>query len=212
MKKTSKTAKTTKSRILSTALHLFNELGLAKVTLRSIAKEMGISQGNLCYHYKKREDILEALYYQLVAKMDETVDVAASRSPSLASSFLLSKEMMQHFFDYRFFMLDFVQIMREQKTIQTHYQQLSQLREQQFIGLFQLWVQEGLMRSEEFQGEYHNMYIRSNILGDFWLSSAITRSSLHPDIVEQYNRILFQNIYPYLTSKGKAQFKEIINN
>lgn len=210
MKKTTNTTKKTKPRILNTALRLFNELGLAKVTLRSIANEMGISQGNLCYHYKKREDILEALYHQLVAKMDEVIALASSSPPSLATSFMVSKEMMQHFFDYRFFMLDFVQIMREQKKIHEHYQQLSQLREQQFIGMFQLWVQEGLMRPEEFEGEYQSLYIRYNILGDFWLSSAITKGAINFEVVEEYNLIIFQNIYPYLTPKGKKQFKEII--
>jgi AcrR family transcriptional regulator len=89
----------TKSKILATALKLFNELGLAKVTLRNIAKKMGISQGNLCYHFKKREDILEALYHQLVTLMDEVVHQAGMSLPTLSSSFQTSKKMMQHFYD-----------------------------------------------------------------------------------------------------------------
>lgn len=204
------TSTNTKSKILTTALKLFNELGLAKVTLRNIATKMGISQGNLCYHFKKREDILEALYHQLVALMDEVVHQAGMSLPTLSSSFQTSKRMMQHFYEYRFFMLDFVQIMRENEPIHQHYKALSILRQQQFLGMFELWIHEGLMRPEEFKGEFDNLYIRSSILGDFWLSSAMIQQELTVDLVDKYNHITFQNLYPYLTPKGKKQFQEII--
>lgn len=204
-------SKNTKTRILQTALRLFNDLGLAKVTLRTIAKEMGISQGNLTYHYKKREDILVALYYELVAKMDVIIADMEGTPPSLSAFFLLSKQMMQQFFDYRFFMLDFVQIMREHAVIHEHYKQLSSLRQQQFLGMFQLWIAEGLIRPEEFDGEYHNLYLRSNILGDFWLASAMTQQTISPDLVEQYSHVVFQNMYPYLTAKGKEEFQKLMD-
>jgi AcrR family transcriptional regulator len=208
--KSNTTSKNTKSKILATALKLFNEFGLAKVTLRSIAKKMGISQGNLCYHFKKREDIIEGLYHQLVTLMDAVVHQAGMSLPTLTSSFQTSKKMMHHFYDYRFFMLDFVQIMRENQTIHQHYKQLSLLRQQQFLGMFELWVHEGLMRPEEFESEFHNLYLRSSILGDFWLSSAIIQQDLSLDLVAKYNHIVFQNLYPYLTPKGKKQFQEIM--
>lgn len=207
--KSNSTTKNTKSKILSTALKLFNQQGLAKVTLRSIAKEMGISQGNLCYHFKKREDILETLYHQLVALMDEVIHKAGMSLPTLNSSYQTSNKMMEHFYNYRFFMLDFVQIMRENEKINQHYKQLSVLRKEQFLGMFELWIHEGLMRPEEFEGEFQNLYIRSNILGDFWLSSAIIQQELSIDLVKKYNHIIFQNLYPYLTPKGKKQFQEI---
>jgi AcrR family transcriptional regulator len=199
----------TKSKILATALDLFNELGLAKVTLRSIANKMGISQGNLCYHFKKREDILESLYHQLVDLMNAVVQQAGMSLPTLSSSFQSSKKMMQHFYDYRFFMLDFVQIVRENETIRQHYKALSVLRKQQFLGMFELWVHEGLMRGEEFEGEFDNLYLRSSILGDFWLSSAVIQQELTVNLVAKYNHIIFQNLYPYLSPKGKKQFQEI---
>ena len=58
----------TKLKIIKQALHLFNNNGTSNVSLRAIAKETGISIGNLQYHFKKREDIIEALYFQLVDK------------------------------------------------------------------------------------------------------------------------------------------------
>lgn len=42
---------TTKERIRRTASRLFSERGYRAVTMRNIADELGISVGNLTYHY-----------------------------------------------------------------------------------------------------------------------------------------------------------------
>ncbi len=201
----------TKARILMTSLHLFNKLGLSKVTLRTIAKEMNISQGNLNYHFKKRKDILEALYFQLVELMNSRFEQVSFEEISLKSSFENIQVMMHNFYDYRFFMLDFVQIMRENERISKHYRQLVELRQKQFLGLFKLLENEGLIRSEEIEGEYLHLYTRMNIMGDFWLSSAICTQELSPVLIDKYSRIIFMEFYPYLTLKGKEQFREIID-
>jgi AcrR family transcriptional regulator len=200
----------TKGRILETALHLFNDLGLAKVTLRTIAKEMGISQGNLNYHFKKRDDILEALYLQLVAKMDESVASLQITNFDLKNSFEVSKTMMLRFYDYRFFMLDFVQIMRDNQNIRTHYRELSQLREMQFMAMLQMWVEIGLIRAEEFEGDYANLYLRMHIIGDFWASTAYIKGELTSEKLLKYCHASFQNIYPYLTQQGKEEFHNFL--
>jgi AcrR family transcriptional regulator len=55
--------------ILETALKLFNESNTQTATTNHIAKAMGISPGNLHYHYKNREEIIRKLYIQLREEM-----------------------------------------------------------------------------------------------------------------------------------------------
>ena len=50
-----------KSEILDTAGRLFDESGGNAVSMRSIADALGISVGNLTYHYKRKEDLMEAV-------------------------------------------------------------------------------------------------------------------------------------------------------
>jgi len=54
-----------KEAILEAALQLFNENNTQSATTNHIAKSMGISPGNLHYHYKNREEIVRLLYMKL---------------------------------------------------------------------------------------------------------------------------------------------------
>lgn len=203
--------KNTKDVILKTALYLFNTHGLSKITLRSIAKEMGISQGNLNYHFKKREDIIETLYFQLVKNIDDSISNTKNLENVLGLLFNISKTIMYNFYEYRFFMLDFVQIMRENDTIKTHYLLLTAQREQEFAQLFELLVKEGTMRKEILPNEYHNLYQRFQILGDFWISSAETKKqSLTKNSVPIYSKLINQTIFPYLTTNGQKKYHSLI--
>ena len=204
--------KNTKGLILNTALELFNTEGLSKVSLRTIANKMGISQGNLNYHYKKREIIIEALYFQLVGKMDENMLKSQVNTIGLEVMFNMSFVMMESFYEYRFFMLDFVQIMREHDKIKMHYLQLTKLREEQFLVLFNLLEENGVLRKEMLPNEYLYLFKRFQILGDFWISSAeVTKSRLSKKMVEEYSIIINQAIFPYLTDVGKKEYCKIMD-
>ena len=202
----------TKAKILSTSLDLFNTYGLAKVTLRTIAKEMNISQGNLNYHFKKREDIIEALYFDLVKKIDAGIPEIEPSKINISVLIGMSNYIMKSSFDYRFFLLDFVLIIRENQTIKLHYANLVKQRQQQFGGLIMLLVQNDLMRPEKLNNEYELLIKRFHILGDFWISSAkIYNKKITKNLISEYSEILIQSIFPYLTLKGEKEYQTAIN-
>jgi len=204
--------KKTKVIILDTSLELFNSHGLSKVTLRTIAKKMGISQGNLNYHFKKREDIIEALYFQLVNNIDNSMsDLQQSKNPfQLLVS--ISKTIMSNFYEYRFFLLDFVQIMRGNQKIRNHYTELSLQREKQFSILFDLLIENNLMRKEMLPNEYKNLYKRFQMLSEFWISDIeIHNSKSTKKTISTYSEILTQAVFPYLTLKGQKEYHSTVS-
>ena len=63
-----------KEAILEAARELFNERGTQSSTTNHIAKAMGISPGNLHYHYKNREEIVRLLYIKMRKETTLSVD------------------------------------------------------------------------------------------------------------------------------------------
>src|SRR3990167_11063697 len=61
----------TKTRILDAALTLFNERGSANVTTNHIAEAMGISPGNLYYHFRNKAEIVRGLFQRIMAAWAE---------------------------------------------------------------------------------------------------------------------------------------------
>lgn len=205
--------KKTKKRILQTALTLFNSQGMSKVTLRSIANEMGISQGNLNYHFKKREDIIEALYFQIVENIDSSIANGIKTENPLKDVFSISESIMFIFYEYRFFLLDFVLIMRENIKIKAHYRKLIKQRAVEFISLIDVLIEKEIMRKKMIPNEFENLFKRIQILSDFWMSSVVIENNdITKEAVSRYSEIIHQTFFPYLTIKGQKLYKSLSLN
>lgn len=201
----------TREKILNTALRLFNEEGTNEVTPRRIAIEMGISHGNLRYHFSKKEEILYGLYMQLVASFDEAVD-QAQRQPDLKMAYDILKTTFEKLYTYRFLMIDFVSVMRQVEAIRIHYQALFQTRHAQFRQIFQALEAEGILQPEMLPGQYERFMWQMNIFSDFWVgASEIHFSGLEEDRIDFFAQIAFSMLYPYLTEKGRKAYLEVIH-
>ncbi len=70
----------TRDRILVAALRLFNEDGVAKVSTNRIAAELEMSSGNLHYHFKSKEQLVEWLFRRLESELKPFTESSASLS------------------------------------------------------------------------------------------------------------------------------------
>jgi AcrR family transcriptional regulator len=64
---------TTRERILDASIDLFAQKGFRDVSVREIAKAVGIKASSLYKHYESKEDILESIFLLFKEKMARTV-------------------------------------------------------------------------------------------------------------------------------------------
>ncbi|BAP12941.1 TetR family transcriptional regulator [Alcanivorax sp. NBRC 101098] len=113
----------TKARILETSLVLFNRQGERNVTTNHIAEALGISPGNLYYHFRNKGVIVSALFDRYQQQLLSLLE--APQGP-------LSWQVKVHYFEgllasmwqYRFFHRDLSHFLHAEETaLATRYQQ-----------------------------------------------------------------------------------------
>jgi AcrR family transcriptional regulator len=93
----------TRDRISRAALALFNERGEAHVSLAQVAGRLGISEGNLWYHFRTKHDLVAELFAELEARFDHTLSRdPASFGPLLAEFADCARQRYRDMWDYRF--------------------------------------------------------------------------------------------------------------
>ncbi|RAJ06661.1 TetR family transcriptional regulator [Chitinophaga skermanii] len=201
----------TKERILHTAVKLYNAEGIEGVTVRHIAGEMGISHGNLQYHYRTTNDIILAIYQQLedhFSRLITDMQVERPLEPSLIHVFKSSvDEAFDLMYKYRFIFLDFVAIVRRVPAIKSRYIRITQQRVQQFEQIFHMLIQKRIFRRDIPAAVYRALTTQVFIVADFWLSSNAVNVGLPMKAaMDFYKDTFWKMLYPYFTSKGLRLF------
>jgi AcrR family transcriptional regulator len=194
----------TKERILKTAMDLYNDQGVHAITSRHIAAEMGISGGNLHYHFKHTDEIIKTLYDRLSVDFDAIV-LAIASLPGIDLNTVMSfvDRSFELVYKYRFIFLHFVEISMRIPAIKKDYYQLTQRREKEFLAIFEKFKADGVFRKDIPAEVMQALITQIFIVGDFWLSNnELTLKLRGKKAIAHYSHIFSSMFYPYLTASA----------
>lgn len=109
-----------KQRILEATIKLMNEQGAA-VGTSQIADYLGISPGNLYYHFRNREEILRKLFERLSDELDEVLRVQPNEPISVARFVSCYTGGTRVLWRYRFFFASAVDFIGRDKWLAQRY-------------------------------------------------------------------------------------------
>ena len=92
----------TRDRIAQASLELFNAQGERSVTTNHIATHLGISPGNLYYHYPNKQAIIAELFAQYEAQVDSFLRPPAGRALTVADKTFYLEALLAAMWHYRF--------------------------------------------------------------------------------------------------------------
>ncbi len=200
----------TKEKIASAAKSLFNSEGYGSVTIRMIALKLDMSSGNLNYHFKKKEDILESLYFDMVTEFDRRIAELGTAELSLESIKADIESSMERMLEYVFFWTDLYNLLRSNQKIAAHFESVYEKRVAGYQFMLNSLLERGLMCGFEFQEEANLLIERMINFSDTWIyASALYHKKIDNVYLLRQASQLISMLYPYLSQAGKEEYRKI---
>ncbi|MDE2407368.1 MAG: TetR/AcrR family transcriptional regulator [Xanthomonadaceae bacterium] len=166
-------ARETRQRILDASLAMFNVQGEPNVTTNHIADELEISPGNLYYHFRNKDDIIEQLFAGYEIRMDAALAAPEGRLPGLEDIWLQLHLVFECIWDYRFLYRDLVDILSRNRRLRLRFARILKRADEQAHTVMRGLVQAGVMRAsaDEVNAAATNILV----LATFWMNYATAR-------------------------------------
>jgi len=198
----------TKDRIIAQAISTYNSEGIANVTSRKLAKQLGISHGNLEYHFPNKAALLLAIYERMREEISTDYEIKETQEPFDAfNTLLLHLEAFQE--KYKFFNLDFLEISRNAQNIGALLNETYKLRQSQLTAFFEKFRQLGYIK-EEITAENYALILHSvMVLIMFW---KVQQSVLPADAQSGETRLtkhVWALLHPIMTPKGETVYHNL---
>jgi len=203
-------ASKTRDRILDISLIMFNDRGEPNVTTNHIADELEISPGNLYYHFRNKDDIVEHLFARYEARIDQVLIVPDERLPNLEDIWLQLHLAFETMWEFRFIYRDLVDLISRNRKLRMHFSRIVKRATQNAID-----VLKGLTEAEIMRASRDEIIATANnitLVATFWLSFNTVRSGMlekgNEDLTHGIHQVMML-IAPFLRDAERLQLNNL---
>jgi AcrR family transcriptional regulator len=199
-----------KELILKKALALFNEKGFNDVSTYDIAKAVGISQGNLTYHYPTKKKLVNTLAKNMIEEIDLLV---LHVGPGF--SFIDFYENLTYTFTinlkYHFLYMNYSQIVLNDEDLNRYFLQNSADRKVLLRRMLKILSDNDLLTKNSIIKLNDKIADTINLIAVYWVSESkiYHQGKSNSQIISHHIELIFLLFRPFLTARGRENFKEI---
>lgn len=201
----------TKEKIAERALALFNEKGTDNISTRNIADDLGMSVGNLHYHFPTKTDLIRHLHSSFLEETDKLSEQLLREGPQKPDlMYKTTERTFQLIMEYQFLFRDRLTISLKIPEVTFMFKDMLKKREAEFNESIALLIKEGLLRKDLPDGQYRSLFLQIAILYNSWISNIdlFEQLALPPDNISAcYAKIISDIWIPYFSEKGLKKFQ-----
>ena len=204
----------TRERILDASLALFNELGAPNVTTNHIADEVGISPGNLYYHFRHKEDIVMGLYARYEMALAGILGDSPDSAGAADDLWLLVHLTFEVIHDFRFVHRDLSELCAAYPGLRARFQRGVETGIERTSAYCRMLARRGALDASP--EEAHALAVNVSLVTTYWLNLQALRHAgrggAAPSDDETISEGVFQVlslVTPYLQGPMQAQFRSV---
>jgi AcrR family transcriptional regulator len=209
-----KAPRRTRERILELSLKLFNEFGEPNITTTVISEEMNISPGNLYYHFRNKDDIVNSIFVQFEEEINRRLAISAERKPSIEDVWLYLHWMFELVWRYRFFYRDLNDLLSRNRKLELHFKQILAYKIKVAKQLCEQLRSEKALEADELQIDA--LATNMVVVATYWLSYEYVRNPRNYTEQKAMSDALARGCYqvlmliePYLRGDTQILFEKI---
>ena len=171
-----KAPRRTAERILEVTLELFNRFGEPNVSTTLISSELGISPGNLYYHYPAKDELINSLFDRFEKSLNELLN-AADDVRNVEDAWFFMHSLFERIWQYRFLYRDLNDLLSKNHRLETHFQTVLKNKSRAVRALLAGMVRGGAVQidAREIAPTAHSMVV----VLTYWLSYEYVRAPRH---------------------------------
>ncbi|MFZ6045833.1 TetR/AcrR family transcriptional regulator [Pseudomonas sp. CR3202] len=183
----------TRDRIVLESLALFNIQGERNVTTNHIAAHLGMSPGNLYYHFRNKQEIIAELFGQYEGRVDGFLRLPEGREVTVEDKTFYLESLLAAMWDFRFLHRDLEHLLESDPELAARYRQFAQRCLDHAYAIYHGFVAAGILRMNAAQVEA--LALNSWIVVTSWVRFLCTTRGDTGDIDQE---MLRRGIYQVL--------------
>jgi AcrR family transcriptional regulator len=196
----------TEEKIKSKGIDLFNRFGFCNVTLRQISQELGISYGNVTYHFSNKSKLLDSIYEDMNIKLTQIQSMLQPDEQLLKYFLKLPNYNFDITLEYIFFYKDFLELKRKYSEFYEKVEIKNQIRRNQWLQLLSTLQQNEYLKKELTSEDLNYIIELSISMRMFYFQNTDLKQIEKNTFKDKVNRLLL----PYLSDHGLQIYKETI--
>jgi AcrR family transcriptional regulator len=204
----------TRDRILDVSLQLFNQYGERNVTTNHIASELGISPGNLYYHFRNKGDIVYELFHRYGDQVIETLIIPEDRPITWQDKINIHETMLHILWHSRFLHRDLEYLLVQDERLSAFYNRFASRTLRNAMDIHRKLAEAGLIEAteEQMRGMTLNIWVIATSWISFLHSTAIHAGYQDAITEGMIRRGIYQIICleePYLRGEAIGNLREL---
>jgi len=200
----------TQDRIINTALVLFNDFGTKAISTNRIADECGVSRGNLHYHFRTKEEIIQTIFQQIDREMEQNWS-DDHLHPTMEYMHAMFDRQMKLIWQYRFFYLELNSLLQNDARLKVLFFDNRGKRVKEVKIFFEAMIQQGYINLADDPDTLESLLLTSWLVSDQWPQYlAINEMVLNEENISRGFDLLLDIFQPYFTAKAIAENQEIM--
>lgn len=206
----------TAERILEVTLELFNRFGEPNVSTTLISAELGISPGNLYYHYPAKDELINSLFDRYESALDELLR-AADDVANVEDAWLFFHMLFELIWRHRFLYRDLNDLLSKNRRLEMHFQFVLKNKAKAVQEVLDGLVRGGAMRIEPRDVE--PVATAMVVVLTYWLSFEYVRDPRRALEPETASAALLRGAFhvlslllPYLEASQREHLHSLVGN